>query len=92
MRQSVPLRFRATGQPGVFAVDQSWPNNGTWMLAISAGDQHHLVVELGPDGGIAPTSYYGQASADVSVRSVRVMTGRLSQKTIDRSLTTLASH
>ena len=27
-RRSVALTFRTTGQPGVFAVDQSWPETG----------------------------------------------------------------
>ena len=90
VRQSVPLRFKATGQPGVFAVNQSWPSEGAWVLAISTGDDVHLLVELGPDGGITPTSYYNQTSADLALRSVRVVTGNLPERDIDRSLATLS--
>ena len=90
VRQSVPLHFKATGQPGVFAVNQSWPNEGAWVLAISTGEKLHLLVELGPNGGIMPTSYFGQSSADLSLRSVRVVTGNLPERDIDKSLTTLA--
>ncbi len=90
VRQSIPLHFKATGHPGVFAVDQSWPNEGAWVLAISTGESVHLVLELGPDGGVTRTSYYNQASADLSLRSVRVVTGKLPARDIEKSLTTLA--
>lgn len=90
IRQSIPLRFIATGRPGVFRVDQSWPDEGAWVLAVSTGERVHLVVELGPDGGVTPTSYHNQASADLALRSVRVVTGKLPQGEIERSLTSLA--
>ncbi len=90
VRQSIPLHFTATGRPGVFTIDQRWPSEGAWVLAISTGEKVHLVVELGPDGGLTPTSYYNQASADLSLRSVRVVTGKLPSRDIEKSLTTLA--
>lgn len=89
-RRSIELRFTATGRPGVFKVDQTWPDTGAWILAISSGENTHLLIELGEHGGVQRTSYYGQDAADLSLRSIKTVTGRLPERQIDRALTSLA--
>jgi len=88
-RRSVSLTFRPTGQPGVFAVDQSWSETGTWVLAISTSERVHMLIEMG-SGGVTRTSYYGKPAADLALRSVRIVTGQLSEAHIDQSLAALA--
>ncbi len=89
-RRSVSLSFQSTGQPGVFAVDQSWPETGAWVLAISTGEGVHMLIEMGPGGGVTRTSYYGKSATNLALRSVRIVTGKLPEEQINRSLTTLA--
>ncbi len=89
-RRSVSLTFRPTGQPGVFAVDQSWPETGAWVLAISTSERVHLLIEMGDGGGVTPTSYYGKPAADLALRSVRIVTGQLPDEQINQALTALA--
>ena len=89
-RRSVSLTFRSTGRPGVFVVDQSWPETGAWVLAISTGEQVHMLIEMGPSGGVTRTSYYGKSAADLALRSVRIVTGKLPERQITQSLEALA--
>jgi hypothetical protein len=89
-RRSVSLTFRPTGQPGVFAVDQSWAETGAWVLAISTSERVHMLIEMGDGGGVTRTSYYGKSAADLALRSVRIVTGQLPEEQIDQSLMALA--
>jgi len=90
-RRSIPLEFEATGQRGVYRLDQTWPTEGSWIIAISAGDDATMVIELGgDDGGVTRTKYYGQSAAGLSIRSIETKQGALSMRSIDRSLRTLA--
>jgi hypothetical protein len=41
-------------------------------------------------GGVTRTGYYGNPAADLALRSVRIVTGQLSEARIDQSLTALA--
>jgi hypothetical protein len=52
-RRSVKLEFKETSREGVYALQQSWPKEGTWTLVIQANNQASAVVELGPDGEVA---------------------------------------
>jgi len=90
-RRSVSLTFRPTGQPGVFAVDQSWPETGAWVLAISTGERVHMLIEMGDGGGVTRTSYHGMEAADLALRSVRIVTGQLPDEQINQALTALAT-
>ena len=85
-RRSIPLEFHRTSSVGVYAVPQSWPSHGDWVLAISGHPDATLLVELGPDGGMMRENYYGKLTQIVSVRSVRVVEGAVSNETIDRML------
>ncbi len=90
-RRSIPLEFESTGQRGVYRVDQTWPTEGSWIIAISTGDDATMVIELGgDDGGVTRTKYYGQSAAGLSIRSIETKQGALSMRSIDRSLKTLA--
>jgi hypothetical protein len=89
-RRSIPLTFRSTGRPGVFAVDQSWPESGAWVLAVSTSERVHMLIEMGAGGGVTRTSYYGKSAADLTLRSVRIVTGKLPEEQINQSLTSLA--
>ena len=76
-------------QPGVFAVDQSWPETGAWVLAISTSERVHMLIEMGDGGGVTRTSYYGKPAADLALRSVRIVTGQLPDEKINQALTAL---
>lgn len=56
-RRSVKLEFTETSREGVFALKQTWPNEGTWTLLIKANqgpdDAATAVVDLGSDGAVA---------------------------------------
>ena len=67
-RRSVKLEFSGTAREGVYALRQTWPNEGMWTLVIKANqgpdDAATAVVDLGPDGAVAavrvPTMQRGQ--------------------------------
>ena len=67
-RRSVKLEFAPTGREGVYALRQTWGQEGTWTLVIKANqgpdDAATAVVDLGPDGAVAairvPTMQRGQ--------------------------------
>ena len=63
-RQTIPLKFRETSRGAVFALDQVWPREGTWVLVITAG-----AVE--GEGGATALVGIG---ADGEVRSIKVPT------------------
>lgn len=73
-RQSVPLEFTPTGKRGVYALRQQWPASGHWMLAVRVADGRfaNLIVELGPNGGIADARYFEARAKAVALHSVRV--------------------
>lgn len=56
-RRSMALQFATTSRPGVFALNQQWPNEGTWTLLLSVvqgrEDSVTAVVELGASGVVA---------------------------------------
>lgn len=62
-RRTIELTIERTSAPGVYAIRRTWPETGTWALAIHLGE--------GTDG--AATALVGVA-ADGEVRSVRVPT------------------
>jgi len=52
-RQTVPLRFDATSEPGVFAVRRQWPAQGAWMLRITLAGSTTALVSLDRSGGVS---------------------------------------
>ena len=61
-RRTIPLKFRETSRGAVFALDQMWPKEGTWMLVITAG---------ATEGKGGATALVG-IGADGEVRSIKV--------------------
>lgn len=54
-RRSVTLAFTETSRPGVYALAQTWPKEGTWTLVIRAlqgGPAATALVELGAGGDV----------------------------------------
>jgi hypothetical protein len=51
-RQSVPLRFDTTGQPGVFALRRQWPAEGAWVVRVTFARTTALAT-LDRDGNLA---------------------------------------
>lgn len=55
-RRSLKLEFSETKREGVFALQRSWPTQGTWTLVIKANqgpeDAATAVVDLGADGEV----------------------------------------
>ena len=56
VRRSIPLRFTSTSRTGVQALRKQWPEDGTWMLAISVtqapGDSVTALVDIGASGDV----------------------------------------
>ncbi|HET8549074.1 MAG TPA: hypothetical protein VFL57_13750 [Bryobacteraceae bacterium] len=52
-RQSIPLRITRLSRPGMFAVSQQWPAEGTWVLQFTgrnAGMTTGVILTAGPEG------------------------------------------
>src|ERR1700678_929115 len=71
-RQSVVLKIRAAStKPGVYAVNQSWPAEGDWVVSLrgtcgsaSAG----AIVPMGPKGFIRESSkFFARPATDAEI-------------------------
>src|ERR1700722_16635461 len=71
-RQSVPLKvMTASTKPGVYAVTQSWPAEGDWVVSLrgtcgsaSAG----AIVPMGPKGFIRESSeFFARSATDAEI-------------------------
>ena len=67
-RRSVPLTFRPTSRPGVYALHKQWADSGAWSLVVAVAqgpeDKAYAVVDLDANGEVAkvrvPTRRQGQ--------------------------------
>jgi len=60
-RKSVALRVAATSKPGVYAVYQTWPNEGRWVVNLkgTCSDMNAgAIVPVGPNGFIRESSKF----------------------------------
>src|SRR5580700_1202038 len=60
-RRSVPLKVSAMSRPGVYAVFQSWPAEGEWLVNLKgtcADATAGAVIPLGPKGFIRESSKF----------------------------------
>ena len=60
-RRSVVLRVTAASKPGVYAVEQSWPAEGAWVVnlrGVCAGETAGALVPIGPKGFIRESSKF----------------------------------
>jgi hypothetical protein len=70
-RQSVVLKVMAASKPGVYAVNQSWPAEGDWVVSLrgtcgsaSAG----AIVPMGPKGFIRESSeFFARPATDAEI-------------------------
>ncbi|MFQ5889540.1 MAG: hypothetical protein ACE5JR_05755 [Gemmatimonadota bacterium] len=92
-RRSVELDFTETSRPGVYAVKAVWPEVGSWVLKIRVEGRADatLLVELGPNGGLRDDRYHGHQTNAVTLSSVRVVPGDVSEGQIDSRLKALAA-
>lgn len=87
-RRSIAIKLKPTGEPGVYAVDQQWPSEGTWLLALTLPKlvPTTTLVQLGPNGGVEADRYYNEVSKALKLPSVRVFSRRLTPDEIDTAL------
>lgn len=74
-RKSFPLTFESTSRNGVLAVRRTWPEEGNWVLVITAG----------PDDGGATALV--SVAADGEVRGVKVPTIARDGYTVPKAVT-----
>jgi hypothetical protein len=61
VRQSVALKLVETSKPGVYAVNQNWPGEGAWVVALKgmcADANAGAIVPIGPNGFIRESSKF----------------------------------
>ena len=87
-RQSVKLDLLPTSK-GVYAINQQWPAEGHWVVAITglyAGHTSSALVKLGPGGKLEVTNGVKKH------KTVQVVGRRLSAGEIDSALQSLAGN
>jgi hypothetical protein len=60
-RQSVALKLVETSRPGVYAVNQNWPPEGEWVIALQgkcADANAGAIVPIGPNGFVRESSKF----------------------------------
>ena len=75
-RRSVPLELTATSRPGVHALAKQWPDEGVWVLAITA-----------KTGGETTVTALVEVDAAGQVAAVRVPSRKEGRWTIPRPVT-----
>jgi hypothetical protein len=73
VRQSVALKIVAAAKPGIYAVYQTWPAEGAWVISLkgtcgpaSAG----AIIPIGPKGFIRESSkFFTRAATDAEVEA-----------------------
>jgi hypothetical protein len=61
VRQSVIVKLVETSKPGVYAVNQNWPGEGAWVVALKgmcADANAGAIVPIGPNGFIRESSKF----------------------------------
>jgi hypothetical protein len=61
VRQSVTLKLVETSRPGVYAVNQNWPAEGAWVVALKgmcADASAGAIVPIGPNGFVRESSKF----------------------------------
>ena len=65
-RRSVNLNVKATSNPGVYAIYQNWPSEGSWVVNLKgtcAAARAGAIIPLGPRGFIREASKFLSRSA-----------------------------
>jgi hypothetical protein len=70
-RQSVALKVMAASKPGVYAVNQSWPAEGDWVVSLrgTCGSENAgAIVPMGPKGFIRESSkFFARPATDAEI-------------------------
>jgi hypothetical protein len=80
MRRSVALKITALNRPGVYAVEQNWPMEGSWVVNLKgtcANANAGAVVPIGPHGFLRESSKFFQRAASPAEidASLKALTG-----------------
>lgn len=71
VRQSVALKVMAASKPDVYAVNQSWPAEGDWVVNLKgtcAGGSAGAIVPMGPKGFVREASkYFARPATDAEI-------------------------
>jgi len=78
-RRSVPLKVSAMSKPGVYAVYQSWPAEGSWLVNLRgtcADANAGAVIPIGPKGFIRESSkFFPRPATDAEIeKSLKALT------------------
>jgi hypothetical protein len=70
-RRSVPLKVMATSKPGVYAVYQSWPTEGYWVVNLKgtcANSSAGALVPIGAKGFVRESSkFFPRPATDAEI-------------------------
>jgi hypothetical protein len=70
-RQSVALKVMAASKPGVYAVNQSWPAEGEWVVSLRGtcgSESAGAIVPMGPKGFIRESSkFFARPATDAEI-------------------------
>jgi hypothetical protein len=70
-RRSVALNVMAASKPGVYAVNQSWPAEGDWVVILKGtcgGESAGAIVPMGPKGFIRESSkFFSRPATDAEI-------------------------
>jgi hypothetical protein len=73
VRRSVPLKVQAMSKPGVYAVYQTWPAEGDWLVNLKgtcADANAGAVIPLGPKGFIRESSkFFPRPATDAEIET-----------------------
>jgi len=67
-RKTIQLRLQTTSK-GVYAIQQQWPKEGVWLVAVRGnylGDRRGVLLELAPEGAVE----IGRASGKTRVKTL----------------------
>jgi len=72
-RRTIPLEFKTTSRPGVYALHKQWPSEGVWTLVVGVTqgqgefDTAKAVIELGPNGQVTSVNVPTKMSGNYRV-------------------------
>ena len=70
-RQSVVLKVKAAAKPGVYAVFQSWPAEGDWVVSLRGtcgSESAGAIIPMGPKGFIRESlQFFARPATDAEI-------------------------
>jgi hypothetical protein len=72
-RRTLALKVLATSKPGVYAVDQNWPPEGSWVVSLKGSCNSAnagALVPIGPRGFIRESSkFFARPATDAEIET-----------------------